>query len=117
MTQLRGFILQASYRIASRSHGQRVPVIHIYGILESGGTFLVRDDRQRPHFFIRAADVDRAQALRVALRIRSGTINVNGALTSAYASAGGHRMSGVARERGIEGLRVFQQITCLTIGA
>ena len=61
--------------------------------------------------------VDRAQALKVGLRIRSGTVNVNGALTSAYASAGGHRMSGVARERGIEGLRAFQQITCLTIGA
>ncbi|MHB8475672.1 MAG: DNA polymerase II [Steroidobacteraceae bacterium] len=63
MTQHRGFILQASYRVVSRSHGQRVPVIHIYGILESGGTFLVRDDRQRPHFFIRAADIDRARAL------------------------------------------------------
>jgi aldehyde dehydrogenase (NAD+) len=61
--------------------------------------------------------VDRAQALKVALRIRSGTVNVNGALTSAYASAGGHRMSGMARERGVEGLRAFQQITCLTIGA
>jgi aldehyde dehydrogenase (NAD+) len=60
--------------------------------------------------------VDRAQALKVGLRIRSGTVNVNGALTSAYASAGGHRMSGVARERGIEGLRAFQQITCITIG-
>ncbi|MHB8722357.1 MAG: DNA polymerase II [Steroidobacteraceae bacterium] len=63
VTQHRGFILQASYRVVSRSHGQRVPVIHIYGILESGGTFLVRDDRQRPHFFIRAADIDRARAL------------------------------------------------------
>ena len=61
--------------------------------------------------------VDHTQALKVALRIRSGTVNVNGALTSAYASAGGQRMSGVARERGVEGLRVFQQITCLTIGA
>jgi aldehyde dehydrogenase (NAD+) len=61
--------------------------------------------------------VDRSQALKVALRIRSGTVNVNGALTSAYASAGGQRMSGLARERGIEGLRVFQQITCLTVGA
>ena len=31
--------------------------------LETGGTFLVRDDRQRPHFFIRAADAERARAL------------------------------------------------------
>jgi DNA polymerase II len=31
--------------------------------LESGGTFLVRDDRQRPRFFIRAADAAQARAL------------------------------------------------------
>lgn len=61
--------------------------------------------------------VDRALALKVGLRIRSGTVNVNGALTSAYASAGGQRMSGIARERGIEGLRIYQQLGCLNIGA
>jgi DNA polymerase-2 len=33
--------------------------------LESGGTFLIRDDRQRPHFFIRAADAERARAVRI----------------------------------------------------
>lgn len=63
MTKIRGFILQASYRVVSRPHGQRIPVVHIYGRLEEGGTFLVRDDRQRPHFFIRAADAERARAL------------------------------------------------------
>src|SRR5882724_1786720 len=65
VAQLRGFILQSSYRVVSRPDGQRVPVIHVYGRLESGGTFLVRDDRQRPHFFIRAADAERARALRI----------------------------------------------------
>ncbi|HEY0942088.1 MAG TPA: DNA polymerase II [Steroidobacter sp.] len=63
MTKLRGFILQASYRVVSGPAGTRVPVIHIYGRLEDGGTFLVRDDRQRPHFYIRAADVERASLL------------------------------------------------------
>ncbi len=62
--QLRGFILQASYRVVSRPNGQRVPIIHLYGRLESGGTFLVRDDRQRPRFFIRAGDVERARSVR-----------------------------------------------------
>jgi len=38
-------------------------VVHIYGRLADGGTFLVRDDRQRPHFYIRAADVERARKL------------------------------------------------------
>src|SRR6267154_1594338 len=61
---LRGFILQSSYRVVSRPNGQRIPVIHLYGRLESGGTFLVRDDRQRPHFYIRAADAERARDLR-----------------------------------------------------
>jgi DNA polymerase-2 len=57
----RGFILQASYRVVGSANGERVPVIHLYGRLEDGGTFLVRDDRQRPHFYIRTADVDRAR--------------------------------------------------------
>ncbi|HEX7044248.1 MAG TPA: 3'-5' exonuclease, partial [Burkholderiales bacterium] len=59
----RGFILQANYRVVPHSDGRRVPVVHLYGRLEDGGTFLVRDDRQRPHFYVRAADAGRAQAL------------------------------------------------------
>ena len=59
----RGFILQASYRVSTVARGGRVPVVHLYGRLEQGGAFLVRDDRQRPHFYIRAADADRARAL------------------------------------------------------
>lgn len=61
----RGFILQASYRVVSGPNGQRIPVVHIYGRLEDGATFLVWDDRQRPHFYIRAVDAERARALRV----------------------------------------------------
>jgi DNA polymerase II len=64
VTTVRGFILQASYRVVSGSGGQRIPVVQLFGRLEGGGTFLVRDDRQRPHFFIRAADAERARALR-----------------------------------------------------
>ena len=61
----RGFILQASYRVSNRPDGARVPVIHLYGRLADGGTFLVRDDRQWPHFYIRAADAQRAHTLRM----------------------------------------------------
>jgi DNA polymerase II len=64
MTMARGFILQVSYRVVSGSNGQRTPVVHIYGRLEDGATFLVRDDRQRPHFYVRAADSERVRALR-----------------------------------------------------
>jgi DNA polymerase II len=63
MTTARGFILQASYRVVAGPNGQRAPVVHIYGRLEDGDTFLVRDDRQRPHFYIPAADALRACAL------------------------------------------------------
>ena len=78
----RGFILQASYRIVnlggdsfadqrhfpgggalSRTPALSIPVVHLYGVLEGGGTFLVRDRRQRPHFFIRQRDLGRARRL------------------------------------------------------
>ncbi len=62
MARVRGFILQATYRV--RSNAERSPVVHLYGRLEGGETFLVRDDRQRPHFYVRARDVERAAALR-----------------------------------------------------
>ena len=58
-----GFILQASYRVVSASHGRRVPVVHLYGRLVDGATFLVRDNRQRPHLYVRADDVDHVLAL------------------------------------------------------
>jgi len=60
----RGFILQASYRVVPIGNGARAPVVHLYGQLENGGSFLVRDDRQRPHFYVRATDAERVQALR-----------------------------------------------------
>lgn len=60
--------------------------------------------------------VDRAQALKVGMRIRSGTVNVNAGLMSTYVSSGGQRTSGIARERGVEGLRLYQQMSCLNIG-
>ena len=51
----RGFILQASYRIVGGA-----PVVHLYGALQEGGTFLVRDHRQTPCFYIRREDAARA---------------------------------------------------------
>jgi aldehyde dehydrogenase (NAD+) len=55
------------------------------------------------------------QAVEVATRLRTGTVNVNGGLASAYASSGGWKTSGIARERGVEGLRVYQHIQGLNI--
>ena len=58
--QARGFILQASYRILAGT-----PVVHLYGRLTDGTSFLVRDRRQRPAFFIGTADAGAALGLRV----------------------------------------------------
>ncbi len=58
---------------------------------------------------------DVRQAIAVAARLRTGTVNVNGGLLSAYASSGGWGASGVGRERGVEGLRVYQQIQAMNI--
>jgi len=58
--RVRGFIFQASYRVVAG-----VPVVHLYGQLEGGGTFLIRDHRQRPHFYIRATQLEHARSLGV----------------------------------------------------
>ena len=78
----RGFILQASYRVASEPNGQRTPIVHIHGRLEGGDTFLIRDDRQRPHFYIRTADAERARALRVPEPKPTGKLSFAGAAVS-----------------------------------
>jgi aldehyde dehydrogenase (NAD+) len=59
---------------------------------------------------------DKQAALKVGLAVRSGTVNINAGLMSTYASSGGIRMSGLGRERGVEGLRGFQQLSTLNIG-
>ena len=64
MSRARGFILQATYRVRSAADGRRSPVVHLYGRLDTGAAFLVRDDRQRPHFDVREADLSRAAVLK-----------------------------------------------------
>jgi DNA polymerase-2 len=54
----RGFILQPTYRIESGR-----PVVHLYGKLEDGRSFLVRDRRAVPYLYVGAADAERAFAL------------------------------------------------------
>lgn len=57
---------------------------------------------------------DTRAAVDLAARIRTGTVNINaGGLMSGYVSMGGHRSSGLGRERGLEGLRCYQEIQVL----
>ncbi len=57
---VQGFILQPSYRIE-----QGRPVVHLFGVLETGKPFVVRDHSLTSHFWIRSRDVERALALGV----------------------------------------------------
>jgi DNA polymerase-2 len=58
VTRQDGFILQPTYRVESGR-----PVVHLYGRLRDGRTFLVRDGRVVPHFYVEAADTERARRL------------------------------------------------------
>jgi acyl-CoA reductase-like NAD-dependent aldehyde dehydrogenase len=59
---------------------------------------------------------DVATATATARRIRSGAVNVNTSMFSAYAPSGGYKQSGLGRERGVEGIRAFQEVKHLCIG-
>jgi aldehyde dehydrogenase (NAD+) len=60
---------------------------------------------------------DARAALDVAKRIRTGTINVNAFFASANSSSGGVKMSGIGRERGVEGIRAFQDVQVMNLGS
>ena len=59
---------------------------------------------------------DAAAATAVARRLRTGAVNVNTAVVSAYAPGGGYKQSGLGRERGEEGIRAFQEVKHMGIG-
>src|SRR5262249_55883706 len=59
---------------------------------------------------------DAAAATAIARRLRAGAVNVNASLFSAYAPGGGYKQSGLGRERGVEGIRDFQEVKHLVIG-
>jgi len=54
----RGFILQPTYRIESGG-----PAVWLYGRADSGESFLIRDTRSVPRFFVRRSDASRAREL------------------------------------------------------
>ena len=60
---------------------------------------------------------DLALATNVAERIRAGAVMVNGGYSGAYASSGGYKQSGIGRERGVDGIRAFQQVKHLAVGS
>ncbi len=59
---------------------------------------------------------DAAKAVQVARRLRTGAVNVNTTVFSAYAPSGGYKQSGLGRERGPDGIREFQEVKHMSIG-
>ncbi|WP_029429823.1 aldehyde dehydrogenase family protein [Blastococcus sp. URHD0036] len=59
---------------------------------------------------------DVAAATAVARRLRTGAVNVNTSVFSAYAPSGGYKQSGLGRERGPDGIRAFQEVKHMSIG-
>jgi DNA polymerase-2 len=56
MHTFRGFVLQPTYRVESG-----IPVLHLYGRLDDGRAFLVRDRRLVPRFYVEKGDAERAR--------------------------------------------------------
>jgi aldehyde dehydrogenase (NAD+) len=59
---------------------------------------------------------DAAAATDIARRLRTGAVNVNTSVFSAFAPGGGYKQSGLGRERGPDGIREFQEIKHIAIG-
>jgi DNA polymerase-2 len=87
----RGFILQANYRIARGVTADRdrrsASVVHLYGRLENGESFLIRDDRATPHFYVRASDAERVRTLRLSNPTSSDKRTFDGAAVCIVATA------------------------------
>ena len=60
---------------------------------------------------------DLALGIRVAERIRSGTVQVNTAMAAGYTPMGGYKQSGYGRERGAAGIRAFQELKHVVVGS
>jgi DNA polymerase-2 len=56
MSSFRGFVLKPTYRI---DNGR--PIVELHGRLEDGRTFVARDDRETPHFYLETRDAARAR--------------------------------------------------------
>jgi aldehyde dehydrogenase (NAD+) len=58
--------------------------------------------------YVYSGDIDRAR--RIARRLRTGMVHLNGASTDAKAPFGGYKQSGNGREWGLEGLKEFLEV-------
>ncbi len=59
---------------------------------------------------------DLTLGLDLTRRIRTGTVQVNTGAANAYTPMGGYKLSGIGRERGVPGIRAFQQVKHVVVG-
>jgi acyl-CoA reductase-like NAD-dependent aldehyde dehydrogenase len=59
---------------------------------------------------------DLTTATELSRRIRTGTVQVNVGMPNAYTPMGGYKHSGIGRERGVLGIRAFQQAKHVVVG-
>jgi len=62
-------------------------------------------------------NADVALGLRIAERMRSGSVQINTGLAAGYTPMGGYRQSGYGRERGAAGIRPFQERKHVVVGS
>jgi acyl-CoA reductase-like NAD-dependent aldehyde dehydrogenase len=60
---------------------------------------------------------DLALGMRLAERLRSGTVQVNTGMAAGYTPMGGYKQSGYGRERGAAGIRAFQELKHVVVGS
>lgn len=91
------------------------PVVSIQGYRDLDEAVAIANDTEYGlSGAVYSADV--RAGLAVARRIRSGTVQVNRPAANAYTPMGGIKQSGVGRERGVAGLREYQEIQHLVLG-
>lgn len=75
---------------------------------EDDAVAIANNSRYGLHGGVWSADVERAQA--VARRIRTGSVDINGAAYNPMAPFGGYKQSGIGREMGSAGLEEYLEI-------
>jgi acyl-CoA reductase-like NAD-dependent aldehyde dehydrogenase len=91
------------------------PVITVLGYRDVEDAIRITNDHELGLAFSVYTD-DLALGSAIADRIRAGTVQVNANWASAYTPMGGYKQSGYGRERGVPGIRAFQELKHVVIG-
>ena len=89
------------------------PVLSVIGYADVDDAVRIANDS--PYGLSGQVYGETVAATAVARRLRTGAVNVNAGMFSAYAPSGGYKQSGLGRERGVEGIRAFQEVKHLAI--